>query len=106
LARRLVGAMHRIARQWRAIERTLARTALPRVFRLAGITVACGPAYLDFRLSEFDWRARRPDLAAWSDEVAQRPSMQATKPWPSSHKRHRPAAPSGRARQARCAAPD
>ena len=69
-----------IARQWRAIERTLAATALPARFDLAGITLACGLAYLDFRLSESNWRARRPDLAAWLEQVAQRPSMQATKP--------------------------
>jgi glutathione S-transferase len=68
------------ARQRRAIERTLTKTAMPASFDLAGITLACGLAYLDFRLAEIAWRSFRSDLAGWLDEVAQRPSMQATKP--------------------------
>ncbi|MFY9699042.1 MAG: hypothetical protein WAK34_12120 [Rhodoplanes sp.] len=67
-------------RQERAIERTLTKTTAPDSFDLAGITLACGLAYLDFRLMEIAWRSFRPDLAGWLDEVAQRPSMRATKP--------------------------
>ncbi len=68
------------ARQRQAIERTLADVARPDQFDLGGITLACGLAYLDFRLPEIDWRAARPELAAWLDRVARRPSMQATNP--------------------------
>jgi len=67
-------------RQRRAIERTLTMITAPDSFDLAGITLACGLAYLDLRLPETGWRSLRPDLAGWLDEVAQRPSMQATKP--------------------------
>lgn len=69
-----------IARQRRAIARTLATVKPPHYFDLAGVTLACGLGYLDFRLPDIDWRAARPDLAAWFDDVAHRPSMQATKP--------------------------
>ncbi|WP_316014480.1 glutathione S-transferase family protein [Roseobacter sp. HKCCA0434] len=36
--------------------------------------------YLDFRDVVGDWRAGRPDLAAWYEGFSQRPSMQATSP--------------------------
>ena len=68
------------ARQEQAIERTLRKVTAPGVFDLADITLACGLAYLDFRLPELAWHSLRPDLARWLDDVAQRPSMQATRP--------------------------
>ena len=70
-----------IGRLGRVIDRTLSRTAPPRDrFDLGDISIACGLAYLDFRLPEIDWRNRYPGLAAWLDDVSGRPSMQATKP--------------------------
>jgi glutathione S-transferase len=69
-----------IARQRRAIDRILAAVAPSRQFDLAGVTLACGLAYLDFRLPDLAWRAARPDLAGWLDDVACRPSMQASAP--------------------------
>lgn len=69
-----------IGRQRRTIERTLMAVNPDSRFDLAGVTLACGLGYLDFRLPEIDWRAIRPDLADWFGEVAQRPSMQATIP--------------------------
>lgn len=68
-----------IARQRRAIERVLPRlaTAADR-FDLGDITLACGLAYLDFRLPDVRWRAARPDLAQWLDRINERPSMRAT----------------------------
>jgi glutathione S-transferase len=70
-----------VGRLGRAIDRTLSRTAPPwHRFDLGDISLACGLAYLDFRLPEVDWRSRCPELAAWLDEVNSRPSMQATKP--------------------------
>lgn len=44
------------------------------------ITLACALGYLDLRFSDLGWRAGRPQLAAWYDAFAQRPSMQATRP--------------------------
>lgn len=47
-------------------------------FSIGHVGVACALAYLDFRFTEFDWRAGHPKLAAWFAEVSKRPSMQAT----------------------------
>ncbi len=44
------------------------------------ISIACAIAYVEFRLTDLDWKASRPRLAAWYAEFAQRPSMQATLP--------------------------
>jgi glutathione S-transferase len=49
-------------------------------FDLGDIALACGLAYMDFRVPDMPWRTARPDLAAWLDEISRRPSMQATKP--------------------------
>ena len=70
-----------VGRLGRAIDRTLSRTVPPaNRFDLGDISLACGLAYIDFRLPEVAWRTRSPELGAWLDEVNQRPSMQATKP--------------------------
>jgi len=70
-----------IDRQERAIHRAFPKFSTRHDrFDLADITLACGIAYLDFRLSEIGWRKRNPELAKWLDEVNQRPSMQATRP--------------------------
>lgn len=69
-----------IARQLGAIDRILAATSASRQFDLGDVTLACGLAYLDFRLPEIAWRLARPDLAAWLDDVGRRPSMQASAP--------------------------
>lgn len=71
-----------IDRQRRAAERTLARVRKPdgARFDLGDITLACGLAYLDFRLPEVEWRRTYPPLAEWLDEVNRRASMQATVP--------------------------
>ena len=44
------------------------------------ITTACALGYLDFRFAGLSWRDARPVLAAWFDQFAKRPSMQATAP--------------------------
>lgn len=68
-----------IARQRQAIERTIPRVETESGrFDLGDIALACGLAYMDFRLPENPWRASRPDLARWLDDVNQRPSMRAT----------------------------
>ena len=68
-----------IDRQSRAIVRTLPRVEIADGrFDLGNISLACALAYMDFRLPEIPWRATRPDLAHWLDQVSQRPSLRAT----------------------------
>lgn len=49
-------------------------------FDIGHITIACALGWLDFRFPDCDWRAKRPDLAAWYPRAAQRPSMSQTVP--------------------------
>jgi len=44
------------------------------------VAAACALAYRDFRFADIDWRADRPNLAAWFAEFTQRPSMVETDP--------------------------
>jgi glutathione S-transferase len=44
------------------------------------LAVACALGYLDFRFSANDWRAGRPALTAWFEQVMQRPSLAQTVP--------------------------
>ena len=44
------------------------------------IAVACALGYRDFRFNDMDWRAGRPNLAAWYEAFAARPSMTNTNP--------------------------
>lgn len=68
-----------IARQKRAIARTLPQVKIPGDrCDLGDISLACGLAYMDFRLPEISWRSDRSDLAQWLDQVNQRPAMRAT----------------------------
>ncbi|MYU16112.1 glutathione S-transferase [Streptomyces sp. SID8361] len=63
-------------------------TALDHLESLAGelgerldigrVSIAVALAHLDFRWQVLDWRAGRPNLAAWHAEVSTRPSMRAT----------------------------
>jgi glutathione S-transferase len=70
-----------IARQRRAIERSLRVAAVQSGrFDLGDIALACGLAYLDFRLPEITWRAAHPSLGQWLDQISQRASMVATRP--------------------------
>ena len=48
-------------------------------FGLPQITIAVACEYEDWRYGS-EWRSVAPKLAAWSDGLAQRPSMQATRP--------------------------
>jgi glutathione S-transferase len=47
---------------------------------LGQIAAGCALGYLDFRFAEDLWRATRPTLAAWYEQFAARPAMQATVP--------------------------
>lgn len=51
-------------------------------FDIGHITIACALGWLDFRFAEFDWRAKRAELAAWYTRVARRPSLAQTVPTP------------------------
>ncbi|MDQ7018275.1 MAG: glutathione S-transferase N-terminal domain-containing protein [Robiginitomaculum sp.] len=51
---------------------------LQRDSHLGQISIGCALGYLDFRLSDFDWRKSHPKTALWYADFAQRPSMRAT----------------------------
>lgn len=44
------------------------------------ITAGCALGYLDFRFAVDEWRAKRPQLTAWFERFAARPSMRETMP--------------------------
>ncbi len=71
------------ARHMAAIEAgldALERAKLQDPVTIGEIAIACAIGYVVFRLPDLDWKATRPRLAAWYDNFAQRPSMQATMP--------------------------
>ena len=51
--------------------------SLDRPFDIGHIGLGCALSYLDFRLSEIEWRTNRPALSAWYDIFASRPSVAA-----------------------------
>ena len=72
--------------QWTKIARALDALEGRWLSHLAGpidigqIALGCALGYLDFRLGDRDWRRGRDGLAAWEARLAQRPSLQATRP--------------------------
>ncbi len=56
------------------------RSLLSKRVKLAQIALGCTVGFADAFLEDFDWRDGRPNLSAWFDEFAGRPSMQATMP--------------------------
>ncbi|MAF58113.1 glutathione S-transferase N-terminal domain-containing protein [Ponticaulis sp.] len=72
--------------RWReAIERGVAEAAelvTPVEDRLdrGQVAIACMLGYLDFRITDFDWRAAHPSLAQWYEPVSKRESMISTAP--------------------------
>jgi glutathione S-transferase len=44
------------------------------------ISVGCALGYLDFRISDLDWKSARPKLAAWFARFSEYPAMKATVP--------------------------
>ena len=54
--------------------------ALPAAIDIAQIGFGAALGYLDLRLPDLAWRARRPRAAAWFSAFAERPSMVATRP--------------------------
>ncbi len=53
-------------------------SALP--IDIGHVAIACALGYLDFRFTDEPWRTGRPDLSAWYERFAARPSMLATVP--------------------------
>ena len=72
--------------QWLKVSRALDAIEARWMSHLAGpldaaqIAVGCALEYLDFRHEARDWRAGRPNLAAWSAVFSARDSMTATVP--------------------------
>lgn len=44
------------------------------------ISVACALSYMEFRLTDLDWKSSRPKLSAWYAKFCEYPSMKATAP--------------------------
>lgn len=69
--------------QWAKVARALDHLESDGVsggFDMGQISLGCALGYLDFRHADRDWRAGRPNLAAWFDKTSQRDSMVATEP--------------------------
>ncbi|WOI55584.1 glutathione S-transferase [Palleronia sp. LCG004] len=72
--------------QWSKIGRALDAIEERWMSHLSGrldmgqVAVACALGHLDFRHASRNWRATRPNLAAWSERRAERPSFKATRP--------------------------
>lgn len=49
-------------------------------FNIGHIGAACVCGYLDFRFADWNWRSGHPQLAAWFERVARRPSVAETAP--------------------------
>jgi len=49
-------------------------------FGIGQVGAACVLGYLDFRFPDIDWRASRPGLKGWFEEVSKRPSVRDTFP--------------------------
>ncbi|MEE9209810.1 MAG: glutathione S-transferase [Kiloniellales bacterium] len=65
----------------RALDRLEAEAeALEGPLSIGRISIGCALGYLDFRAPDDDWRAGHPNLAAWYQDFARRPSMQETVP--------------------------
>ncbi|HRK24376.1 MAG TPA: glutathione S-transferase [Beijerinckiaceae bacterium] len=73
------GQMHKIATSLDVLERDYAHR-LAAHFDIGTIAAATLMGYLDFRFTDFDWRATRPHLAAWAAGIVARPSVAATLP--------------------------
>jgi glutathione S-transferase len=75
-----------IEAQWAKVARTLDALEAGWTERLEApldmgqVALACALGYLDFRHGGRRWREGRPRLAGWEAEMAQRPSLAATRP--------------------------
>jgi glutathione S-transferase len=53
---------------------------------VGSIAVGCALGWLESRFPDWDWRTKRPSLAAWYEAFSRRPSMVETVPFRSSEK--------------------
>lgn len=74
----LVKQRDRIGRCLDTLERELDVLGGPLTLAQIGAAIAC--SYMEFRYPGDNWREGRPQLAAWYDQFATRPSMQKTIP--------------------------
>jgi glutathione S-transferase len=74
-----------LAQRWRAavertipvIEKSVGNTDAPD---LGDLTVAVALSYIDFRMSDVNWRTSAPRLGSWLDRITARRSLAATAP--------------------------
>jgi glutathione S-transferase len=72
--------------QWAKVDRALTAVEDRWMSHLSGhldmglIAMGCALGYLDFRHSDRDWRATRPQLRAWWERLGARPSFLETTP--------------------------
>jgi glutathione S-transferase len=77
LAARWLEAIHRALR---ALEAEPAVREAPNAPDLGDLSIAVGLSYIEFRLPEIKWRESSPQLSAWFDRIAARPSVRSTAP--------------------------
>ena len=58
----------------------LERVNFPKDPTIGEISVACALGYIDFRLTDLDWKSSRPKLSSWYAQFCEYPSMKATAP--------------------------
>jgi glutathione S-transferase len=88
IERRYGDANSVLVQRWlAAVERTIAALAQDpasldstRLPDIGDLAIAVGLAYVEFRLPEVRWRAGAPAIGTWLDDIANRPSLRATRP--------------------------
>jgi glutathione S-transferase len=58
----------------------LERVSFAKNVTIGEIAVACALGYVDFRLTDLDWKSSHPKLADWYARFCEYPSMKATAP--------------------------
>ena len=70
----------RVNRAADALDAAVDRGAYAGPFNAAQIVLGTALGLVEPRLPQWKWRDRRPNLSAWYDAVAARPSFRATEP--------------------------
>ena len=73
------GQMHKVRQTLDVLEKDWVHY-LSSHMNIGVIAAVCLPGYLDFRFAHEDWRASRPQLAAWFEGISKRPSLAQTAP--------------------------
>ncbi len=58
----------------------LERVKFAKDVTIGEISVGCALGYIDFRLTDLDWKSSHPNLSAWYARFSEYPSMKATAP--------------------------